>query len=233
MKAFARGNRADRSRLGRRDLCAWVAWGSAGWGWERQPSRAIFGAGGPVRDPAPLGRRAEPARNVGPEARCRAEVRGPFGSIATRCPGVRISEHLPRLAVRMDRLAIIRSVHHDEAPIHETGCQLLQTGRLCRAGEEAPHFGSVVAHVRGARNGLPAFALLPRPIRPPGSTSRTGRRPPGSARAARHFPSVQTRPASDFDAIRPGFVHKRARLRRARIPGENPFDLARARAHPR
>ncbi len=35
-----------------------------------------------------------------------AEVRGPFGSIATRCPGVRISEHLPRMAARMDRLAL-------------------------------------------------------------------------------------------------------------------------------
>ena len=34
------------------------------------------------------------------------EIRGPFGSIATRVPGVRISEHLPRLAARMDRLAL-------------------------------------------------------------------------------------------------------------------------------
>ena len=44
------------------------------------------------------------------------EVRGPFGSIATKCPGVRISEHLPRMAARMDRLAIVRSMHHDSAP---------------------------------------------------------------------------------------------------------------------
>jgi len=67
------------------------------------------------------------------------EIRGPFGSIATRVPGVRISEHLPRLAARMDRLALVRSVHHEAAPIHETGHQLLQTGRLCRPGEEHPH----------------------------------------------------------------------------------------------
>ncbi len=40
------------------------------------------------------------------------EIRGPFGSIATRVPGVRISEHLPRLAARTDRLALVRSVHH-------------------------------------------------------------------------------------------------------------------------
>ena len=94
-----------------------------------------------------------------------AEVRGPFGSIATRCPGVRISEHLPRMAARMDRLALVRSVHHDTAPIHETGYQLLQTGRLCRAGEEHPHFGSVVARLKGPRNGLPPFVVASRPDR--------------------------------------------------------------------
>jgi Protein of unknown function (DUF1501) len=93
-----------------------------------------------------------------------AEVRGPFRSIATRCPGVRICEHLPRLAERMDRLALIRSVHHEAAPIHETGHQLLQTGQLCHDGEEPPYFGSVVAMLNGLRNGQPVSAILPGPI---------------------------------------------------------------------
>ncbi len=93
-----------------------------------------------------------------------AAVRGPFRSIATRCPGVRICEHLPGLASRMDRLALVRSVHHDAAPIHETGYQLLQTGRLCQGREEPPHLGSVVARLKGARTGQPASAILPGPI---------------------------------------------------------------------
>jgi uncharacterized protein (DUF1501 family) len=93
-----------------------------------------------------------------------SDVRGPFRSIATCCPGVRISEHLPRLASRMDRVALVRSLHHDAAPIHETGQQLLQTGRLCRAGDEHPHVGSVVGRLKGARRGLPPFAILPGPI---------------------------------------------------------------------
>jgi hypothetical protein len=93
-----------------------------------------------------------------------ADVRGPFQSIATRCPGVRICEHLPRMAARMDRLALVRSMHHESAPIHETGYQLLQTGRLCREGEEHPHIGSVVARLAGARNGVPPFVVLPGPI---------------------------------------------------------------------
>jgi hypothetical protein len=66
-----------------------------------------------------------------PKPEAPPEVRGPFGSIATRVPGVRISEHLPRLAARMDRVTLVRSVHHDEAPIHETGHQLLQGGSAC------------------------------------------------------------------------------------------------------
>jgi uncharacterized protein (DUF1501 family) len=93
-----------------------------------------------------------------------SEVRGPFGSIPTSVPGVRVSEFLPRLARRMDRVALLRSLHHDAAPIHETGHQLLQTGRLCRLGEEHPHVGSVVAQARGARDGCPPSVILPGPI---------------------------------------------------------------------
>ncbi len=95
-------------------------------------------------------------------------IRGPFRSIATRVPGIRVSEHLPRLAARMDRVALVRSVHHDEAPIHETGLQLLQTGRLCQAGREAPHFGSVVARIEGPRRDVAPSVILPGPIRSTG-----------------------------------------------------------------
>ncbi|MDR3633385.1 MAG: DUF1501 domain-containing protein [Isosphaeraceae bacterium] len=93
-----------------------------------------------------------------------AEIRGPFGSIATAVPGVHLCEHLPRSAARMDRLTIIRSMHHEAAPIHETGHQLIQTGRLCRLGEEGPHAGSVVSRLLGRRNGIPAAVMLPGPI---------------------------------------------------------------------
>jgi hypothetical protein len=99
-----------------------------------------------------------------PKPEAPGEVRGPFRSIATSVPGVRICEHLPRMARWMDRVTLIRSLHHDAAPIHETGHQLLQTGCLFRDGQEAPHLGSVVARVRGARNDLPPFVVLPRPL---------------------------------------------------------------------
>jgi uncharacterized protein (DUF1501 family) len=90
------------------------------------------------------------------------EVRGPFRPIQTRAGGVEICEHFPRLAQRADRVALVRSVHHDEAPIHETGHQLMQTGRLFRGGQEHPHYGAVLSHLRGQREpGAPVSVVLP------------------------------------------------------------------------
>jgi uncharacterized protein (DUF1501 family) len=94
-----------------------------------------------------------------------SEVRGPFRPIRTNAPGVEICEHFPLMAARADRYAIVRSVHHTEAPIHETGHQLMQTGRLFRGGQEHPHYGAVMSRLRGARGeGVPASMVLPTPI---------------------------------------------------------------------
>jgi hypothetical protein len=93
-----------------------------------------------------------------------SEVRGPFRAIETAVPSVRVVEHLPRIARRMDRLTLIRSLHHDASPIHETGLQLLGTGHLCRPGDDRPHFGSLAARTLGSSGGLPPFVVLPRGI---------------------------------------------------------------------
>src|SRR5262249_54021480 len=77
-------------------------------------------------------------------------IRGPFRPIRTNVPGIHISEHFPLMAGRADRFAILRSVHHQEAPIHETGQQLLQTGSLVRGGTEWPHCGAVLSRLRPA-----------------------------------------------------------------------------------
>ena len=92
------------------------------------------------------------------------EVRGPFRAIDTAIPGVRVVEHLPGVARRMGRLTLVRSLHHDAAPIHETGLQLIGTGNLCRLEGDRPHFGSVAARRLGTSGGLPPFVILPRAI---------------------------------------------------------------------
>lgn len=92
-------------------------------------------------------------------------VRGPFHPIATNVPGIRIAESFPRMAQCAHRYAIIRSLHHEEAPIHETGFQMMQTGRLFRGGREYPHYGAVLSHQRGPRvAGMPPFVVLPEAI---------------------------------------------------------------------
>lgn len=93
-----------------------------------------------------------------------SDVRSPFGTIATSVPGVHVSEHLPGLARRMNRVSLIRSVHHDSAPIHETGFQLIQTGRLSTPDQDHPHVGALAARKLGRSTGSPAFALLPAPL---------------------------------------------------------------------
>jgi Protein of unknown function (DUF1501) len=90
-----------------------------------------------------------------------SEVRGPFASIATSVPGIRITEHFPRMAALAHRLTIVRSVYHNAAPVHETGLQLLQTGRLSRSPAEHPHVGAVLSQQLGPRRaGVPPFVIL-------------------------------------------------------------------------
>src|SRR5688572_20348249 len=43
------------------------------------------------------------------------EVRGQFAPIPTATPGVFIGEHMPLLAKQTEKLAIIRSIHHDDS----------------------------------------------------------------------------------------------------------------------
>jgi uncharacterized protein (DUF1501 family) len=94
-----------------------------------------------------------------------ANVRGPFRPTKTSVPGTLIAETFPLMAKAASRYAILRSVHHEAAPIHETGQQMMQTGHLFRGGREHPHYGSVLSHLAGPRpGGMPPFVVLPAPI---------------------------------------------------------------------
>lgn len=93
-----------------------------------------------------------------------AEIRGPFRPIATNIPGIQISEVFPRLAGLMDRVALVRTVYHQATAVHDTGHQMMQTGRLFTGGIEHPHMGCVVAKLKGPRGDVPPHVLMPRPI---------------------------------------------------------------------
>src|SRR5688500_18317991 len=52
---------------------------------------------------------------------------GPYKSIATAAPGVRISEHLPRMAGQMKHMALLRGMSTGET-VHSRARFLLHTG---------------------------------------------------------------------------------------------------------
>jgi len=91
------------------------------------------------------------------------EFRGPFQPIATKVPGLQICEYLPRLAQRTDRLALVRSVTHDNAE-HLTATHYMLTGQRPPVSSETraewPHVGSVLAKLGRGRGPLPPFVSL-------------------------------------------------------------------------
>lgn len=81
------------------------------------------------------------------------EYRGEFKSIATNLPGYRIGEYTPRLAKLCDRLAILRSVYHDQTE-HGQACHLYMTGYRPTKndpGNEFPSCGSIISRELGPR----------------------------------------------------------------------------------
>ncbi|MFO0819671.1 MAG: DUF1501 domain-containing protein [Pirellulales bacterium] len=84
--------------------------------------------------------------------------RGPFASIATRTPGGRVTELLPRLAARSHLYSIVRShITHDGG--HPQAGTLGMTGYKEGPGPVQPCFGSIVARHRGP-GVLPPYVML-------------------------------------------------------------------------
>jgi uncharacterized protein (DUF1501 family) len=86
--------------------------------------------------------------------------RGEFKDIATNVPGIRISEHLPKLAQCADKYIILRGVSHSLAA-HELGSVYLMTGNRPLPSLRFPSFGSVVAREFGGTPELPPFVAIP------------------------------------------------------------------------
>ncbi|MFM7129217.1 MAG: DUF1501 domain-containing protein, partial [bacterium] len=98
-------------------------------------------------------------------------LRGEFKPIQTRTPGIAICEHLPMLADRMDRLAIVRSMSHPQGN-HLEAMHRILTGHpsvprgasdLDRVASrnDFPCYGAVVDYVRGPSGGVPNGVALP------------------------------------------------------------------------
>ena len=108
-----------------------------------------------------------------PKPAAPAEIRGKFGPIATKVPGVHFAQPMARLAAIADKLAIVRSIRHDQGN-HGAGNHYMMTGAPTRipVGCGAfvsfhPSLGSATAHARGSAGGLPPYFSIP-------SMSRSG-----------------------------------------------------------
>lgn len=94
-----------------------------------------------------------------------SEIRGPFGHIPTKVPGVHVCEHLPLTAKIMDRLTLLRSVDcsaSDHTPITMQACNpLAKRTNDGRDGGGWPSMGSIAAKFRGANApGIPGYVAL-------------------------------------------------------------------------
>lgn len=100
-----------------------------------------------------------------PKPEAPREIRGPYGTIATKLPGVRFSEHLPLQAQSADRLTVIRSVDcssSNHTPITmQAGNSNARRTNDGKDGGGYPSMGSVAAKYRGPNvPGMPGFVGL-------------------------------------------------------------------------
>ncbi len=96
------------------------------------------------------------------------EIRGQFEAIQTKVSGVHFSKHMKKMAAIADKLAVVRSIRHNQGN-HGAGNHYMMTGAPPRipVGCGAfvsfhPSLGSVVAKELGAPNGLPPYFSMPR-----------------------------------------------------------------------
>jgi hypothetical protein len=97
-----------------------------------------------------------------------AEIRGPFKAIKTNTPDIQISEIFPHHAKLADKFSLVRTCYHTAAAVHDTGHQMMQTGRLFTGGVNTPHAGCALQYLRGRKSDLPANVILPEPMGPTG-----------------------------------------------------------------
>lgn len=102
------------------------------------------------------------------------EIRGPFKPIRTNVPDIDVSEMFPLHAELADKFSLVRSCYHTAAAVHDTGHQMMQTGRLFAGGINSPHAGSALSYLKGRRSELPAHVILPEPMGPTGGNMPHG-----------------------------------------------------------
>lgn len=99
-----------------------------------------------------------------------AEIRGPFGTIATRTPGLRVGELMPETAKLTDKIAVLRAVVTNDNAHSSSGYQMLtgvphqplsQESATPKPPNNWPSLGSIVRYLRPTAGQLPSAVTLP------------------------------------------------------------------------
>lgn len=107
-----------------------------------------------------------------PKPQAPAGIRSHYGVIDTKVPGLQICDQLPQLAQVMDKVTLVRTVHHTMKN-HNSASYFALTGqapplddiRLRDSFDLFPAYGSVVDRVAPGPAGLPSFVSMPYVIR--------------------------------------------------------------------
>lgn len=99
-----------------------------------------------------------------------SEIRGLFQPIATNVSGIQVTEHMPLLAQQMDKIAVVRSIFHDDSA-HGRGMYWNLTGhRPPRSGnippmqDDWPSLPAMVSKLRPTPKGVPSAVRIPYPM---------------------------------------------------------------------
>ncbi|MBN9518781.1 DUF1501 domain-containing protein, partial [bacterium] len=102
-----------------------------------------------------------------------AEVRGPFGTIATRTVGLRVGELMPETAKLTDKVAVLRAVVTNDNAHSSSGYQMLTGIPHAPPNVESaapkppnnwPSVGAMIRYLRPAAGQLPSAVTLPEHI---------------------------------------------------------------------
>ena len=120
----------------------------------------LFQVGGPYQ-----------AETFDPKPDAPEEMRGIFSTIATRVPGIRMTDALPRVAQHTDKLAILRTVHHTirchNPAIYcslvgrEATEPLAVSNRTAARRTDHRHYASVIARLRPSETSMPFHVIMP------------------------------------------------------------------------
>ena len=98
-------------------------------------------------------------------------IRGEFNPIDSIVPGMPVCEHLPLMAEQMDKVCVVRSMHH-RMLCHNPACYCALSGRAVGESkavsnrtpatrDDYPHFGATVAKFRPTPPDLPSSVSMP------------------------------------------------------------------------